>query len=192
MPSTPAKIHAMLGVDDPKLRSWQSAATFGLYRTTGGVVKGPPIFPRIDIVKEIAELDAILAAQQQAAATSDAPVKTDPELEAEGVALIEFADFLKVNLQVGTVISCEKVKGSDKLLCSQIDMGNEIRQIVSGIAQSYQPEELPGRQVIVVSNLQPRKIRGMESNGMLLCAATKEGYRLLTVDEPVPAGSEVS
>lgn len=195
MPSTPAKIHAMLGVDEPALRTWRSATTFGLYRTSGGVVKDAPLFPRIDIAKEIAELDAILAAQQQAAATSAAPVEADSEppaqAETEGVALIEFADFLKINLQVGTVISCEKVKGSDKLLCSQIDMGGEIRQIVSGIAQSYQPEELPGRQVIVVSNLHPRKIRGVESNGMLLCATTKEGYRLLTVDDPVPAGSEV-
>ena len=104
-----------------------------------------------------------------------------------GVALIEFTDFLKVSLRIGQVLSCEKVKGSDKLLCSQIDLGGEVRQIVSGIAQSYQPEDMPGRQVVVVTNLKPRKIRGVESNGMLLCATTAEGYRLLTVDQPVPA-----
>lgn len=121
------------------------------------------------------------------------PAGSDAEKHeaSEGLTLIEFADFQKISLKVGLILSCEKVKGSDKLLCSQIDLGGEIRQIVSGIAQTYQPEELPGRQVIVVTNLKPRKIRGVESNGMLLCATTAEGYRLLTVDGPVPAGSEV-
>ena len=186
MPSTSPKIQAMLGLDDDNLCSWESAAVFGLYRAPGGVRKGDPIFPRIDIAREIAELDAMLAAQQVA---EQAPVAET--VAPEGVALIEFADFLKVTLRVGQVLSCEKVKGSDKLLCSQIDLGGEIRQIVSGIAQSYQPEDMPGRQVIVVTNLQPRKIRGVESNGMLLCAITPDGYRLLSVERPVPPGSEV-
>jgi methionyl-tRNA synthetase len=188
MPSTSPKIQAMLGLDDPTLCTWESATVFGLYHAPGGVRKGDPIFPRIDIAKEIAELDAMLAAQQAAAQAAE---QSAVETETEGIQLIEFADFLKVNLRVGQVISCEKVKGSDKLLCSQIDLGGEVRQIVSGIAQSYQPEDMPGRQVIVVTNLQPRKIRGNESNGMLLCATTPDGYRLLTVDRAVPPGSEV-
>lgn len=235
LPSTPPKIWLALGIDDPALTEWSSAATFGLYRPLTRVGKSEPIFPRIDIKKEIAELDALLSAGQNGvsvvdaatanaaapdAATVDAaaadnkasgftpvapasaesvgnavqpaePAAQASQAEDEGVALIEFADFTKISLKVGQVVSCEKVKGSDKLLCSQIDLGQEVRQIVSGIAQSYQPEDMPGRQVIVVTNLKPRKIRGVESNGMLLCATTPEGYRLLTVERPVPPGSEV-
>ena len=267
LPSTPPKIWLALGIDDPALTEWSSAATFGLYRPLTRVGKSEPIFPRIDIKKEIAELDALLSAGQSGASTTSAaaaevatssvttaataiadaaiadaatadaangaaasthaaagtaakekaaapgptasgsapiaPASAAPNgnaaqsnvqtslAEGEGVALIEFTDFTKISLMVGQVVSCEKVKGSDKLLCSQIDLGQEVRQIVSGIAQSYQPEEMPGRQVIVVTNLKPRKIRGVESNGMLLCATTPEGYRLLTVERPVPPGSEV-
>ncbi len=197
MPGIPARIWKTLGIiGNPALTSWQSASVFGLYQAPEGVRKAEPIFPRIDIAKEIAALDALLAVPQTAMPSSEAKseaaaVPAEPAAEAEGVALIEFTDFLKVNLKVGQVISCERVKGSDKLLCSQIDLGQEVRQIVSGIAKFYQPEDMPGRQVIVVTNLAPRKIRGVESNGMLLCATAPEGYRLLTVDQPVPAGSEV-
>lgn len=206
LPSTPPKIWQALSIDDPALTAWSSATTFGLYPTHRRVGKSEPIFPRIDIKKEIAELDALLTAAQvgsEPAVDADTakPATNQPDqavfaapaeaAENEGVVLIEFTDFAKVVLKVGQVVSCEKVKGSDKLLCSQIDLGHEIRQIVSGIAQSYAPEDMPGRQVVVVTNLKPRKIRGIESNGMLLCATTPEGYRLLTVDQPVPAGSEV-
>jgi methionyl-tRNA synthetase len=196
MPGTTPKILAMLGIDAPGLCSWQSAWSFGLYCAPGGVRKGEPIFPRIDIAREIAELDTLLAGQPgvppglPAETPAVSPGKS-PAADQEGIALIEFADFLKVSLRVGQVLSCERVKGSDKLLCSRIDLGSEIRQIVSGIAQSYKPDDMPGRQVIVVTNLLPRKIRGAESNGMLLCATTPDGYRLLTVDRPVPPGSEV-
>jgi methionyl-tRNA synthetase len=220
MPATAAKIWQTLGLDDTALTSWASAGSFGLYRTTTGVRKTDPIFPRIDLAKEIAALDAMMAEQaaaaqseqqteaipakqadlqaEAAATTAATPAAQQPATPApaaaapaEGIALIEFADFQKVKLQVGHVLSCERVKGSDKLLCSQIDLGSEVRQIVSGIAESYSPEDMPGRQVIVVTNLKPRKIRGAESNGMLLCATAPDGYRLVTVDAPVPAGSEV-
>ena len=123
----------------------------------------------------------------------DTKHKDQPAAQAapEGVALIEFEDFLKLDLKVGIIRECRKVEKADKLLCSQIDMGNEVRQIVSGIAESYQPEELIGRQVVVVTNLKPRKIRGLESRGMVLCAIDEGRYRVITVDQPVPAGSEV-
>jgi len=208
MPETAPKIWQMIGVADPAQLSWESATRFGLYRAPGGVRKGEPIFPRIDVAKEIAALDALMAAkdspageigaaQPAAPAVSAAEAKPKETVAAssvekpEGIALIEFTDFLKVNLRIGRILSCERVKGSDKLLCSQIDLGGEVRQIVSGIAAYYLPEDMPGRQVVVVTNLKPRKIRGVESNGMLLCATAPEGYRLLTVDQPVPAGSEV-
>jgi methionyl-tRNA synthetase len=201
---TPAKIWAALGIPDGKQTSWASARTFGLYLAPNGVSKTDPIFPRIDIAKEIAALDAMLQAQQdaataQTAATAEqsaqpaevkaAPTPTTPA--PEGVALIEFDDFLKVAMKVGTIRSCAKVEGSDKLLCSQIDMGSEVRQIVSGIAQYYSPEEMVGKQVVVVTNLKPRKIRGVMSHGMILCATTPEGYRVLTVDRLVPSGADV-
>ena len=195
MPSTPAKILKMIGLDDPEHCSWESAWTYGLYFAPNGVRKADPIFPRIDMAKEIAVLDDFLAARHDAAASGQSAVQArkseEEENMPEGVALIDFTDFLKVNMRVGCVISCERVKGSDKLLCSQIDLGSEIRQIVSGIAQSYKPEDMAGRQVVVVTNLQPRKIRGVESDGMLLCASARDGYRLLSVDGSVPAGSEV-
>ncbi len=258
MTRTADKIWTALGLADPALTAWPSARQFGLYQAPQGVSKGEPIFPRIDIAKEIAALDAILQEQAAAAAaaagqvqaggqavteqagteqagteqtgteqvspaspaaqsaqaesakpaatsldTATAAAKTAASAvsngaapapaaaAAEGVALIEFADFQKIALQVGTVRSCEKVKGSDKLLCSQIDMGTEVRQIVSGIAQTYQPAEMVGKQVIVVTNLQPRKIRGVISHGMILCAITADGYRVLTVDQPVAPGSTV-
>lgn len=226
MPATPPKIWRFLGIDGPEHTSWSAAGSFGLYQS-GGISKSDPIFPRLDLDKELANLGALLAdeavdkgqaaggetaqpleqpdaatgtedagsgaVKQPAAEASAGSASSTAETAAEeGIALIEFADFLKVSLRVGRIISCEKVKGSDKLLCSQIDMGGSVRQIVSGIAESYQPEALPGRLVIVVTNLKPRKIRGNMSDGMLLCAETKEGYRLLTVDGAAEPGSEVS
>jgi methionyl-tRNA synthetase len=220
MPATPPEIWRFLGIDRPELTEWSAAASFGLFRS-GGISKGKPIFPRLDLEKELANLGALLegeAADKVQATTGEtaqspedqpasAPKTQDPVPEAvtdrapdrapeavpeTGVVLIEFADFEKVSLRVGRIVSCEKVKGSDKLLCSQIDMGGAVRQIVSGIAESYQPEEMPGRLVIVVTNLKPRKIRGNMSEGMLLCVVTEGGYRLLTVDGSAEPGSEVS
>jgi methionyl-tRNA synthetase len=130
-------------------------------------------------------------APAETAGSSDEKPAVEKEENLEGIALIEFDDFLKLELKVGTIKECAKVEKADKLLCSQIDMGNEIRQVVSGIASSYQPEELIGKQVIVVANLKPRKIRGLESHGMILCATDNGKYRILTVDQEVPAGSEV-
>ncbi len=191
MPQTAPKIQEQLGIDDPATCSWESASAIGLYRAPNGARPGKPIFPRIDMKKEIDALDAMMARQRAEAETAQASTSQDTGTEPEGVKLIEFTDFLKVELKVGKIVSCEKVKKSDKLLCSQVDLGGEVRQIVSGIAQSYAAEDMPGRQVVVVTNLAPRKIRGVESNGMLLCATTQDGYRLLTVDGDVDAGSEV-
>lgn len=185
MTRTPERIWDVLGLDDPALRTWESSRTFGLF-SSRGVRKTEPIFPRLDMDKEIEKLNAMLPVESEK--TDDA----EPDEIVEAKPLIEFDDFSKIDLRVGTIKACEQVKKSDRLLCSQVDMGSETRQIVSGIAGSYQPEDLIGRQVIVVANLKPRAIRGVESNGMLLCAETDTGYRLLTVDEIVANGSEVS
>ena len=210
MPETSGKLQETLGLEDDSVLTWEASHTYGLFNSQA-VRKSKPLFPRIDLAKEIEALDAIIADQSAAVPASaeivnkaetvdaDAKSKVDtkhkdqPAAQAapEGVALIEFEDFLKLDLKVGTIRECRKVEKADKLLCSQIDMGNEVRQIVSGIAESYQPEELIGRQVVVVTNLKPRKIRGLESRGMVLCAMDEGRYRVITVDQPVPAGSEV-
>ena len=109
-----------------------------------------------------------------------------------GVAKIGIEDFAKVEMRVGQVKSAEKVAGADKLLKVMVDVGDEVRQIVAGIATAYQPEELVGRKVVVVANLTPRKLRGVESNGMLLAASTAEGKPVLcTFAEEVPVGSRL-
>ena len=210
MPETSGKLQETLGLEDDSVLTWEASHTYGLFNSQA-VRKSKPLFPRIDLAKEIEALDAIIADQSAAVPASaeivnkaetvdaDAKSKVDtkhkdqPAAQAapEGVALIEFEDFLKLDLKVGIIRECRKVEKADKLLCSQIDMGNEVRQIVSGIAESYQPEELIGRQVVVVTNLKPRKIRGLESRGMVLCAIDEGRYRVITVDQPVPAGSEV-
>ncbi|MDD2373900.1 MAG: methionine--tRNA ligase [Eubacteriales bacterium] len=191
MPGTSKKLQETLGLDDSAVLTWEASHQTGLYNARL-VRKGTPLFPRIDLKKEIEALEALLPAQETTAETAgSSDEKPAEEEKLEGIALIEFDDFLKLELKVGTIKECAKVEKADKLLCSQIDMGNEIRQVVSGIATSYQPEELIGKQVIVVANLKPRKIRGLESHGMILCATDNGKYRILTVDQEVPAGSEV-
>jgi methionyl-tRNA synthetase len=109
-----------------------------------------------------------------------------------GVAQIGIDDFAKVELRVGQVKSAEKVAGADKLLKLLVDIGDEVRQIVAGIATAYQPEELVGRKVVIVANLAPRKLRGVESNGMIVAASTPEGKPVLcTFTEEVPVGARL-
>ncbi len=185
MTATPPRIWAALGLDDARLTDWAAARTYGLYRATAPL-RSEPIFPRLDLDKELTALGDLLAAPVPEAKKPEPEIVPEPEE-------IEFGDFQKVALRVGRVLSCEKVKGSDKLLCSKIDMGGSVRQILSGIAESYKPEEMPGRLVVVVTNLKPRKIRGLMSEGMLLCATRADGScRLLTVDEAAEPGSEIS
>ena len=120
------------------------------------------------------------------------PVLRPLRRKAPGVAKIGIEDFAKVEMLVGQVKSAEKVAGADKLLKVMVDVGDEVRQIVAGIATAYRPEELVGRKVVVVANLTPRKLRGVESNGMLLAASTAEGKPVLcTFAEEVPVGSRL-
>ncbi|MCK9252005.1 MAG: methionine--tRNA ligase [Clostridiales bacterium] len=185
MTATPPRIWAALGLADARLTDWAAARTYGRYRATAPL-RSEPIFPRLDLDKELTALGDLLAAPVAEAKKPEPETVPEPEE-------IEFGDFQKVALRVGRVLSCEKVKGSDKLLCSKIDMGGSVRQILSGIAESYKPEEMPGRLVVVVTNLKPRKIRGLMSEGMLLCATRADGScRLLTVDEAAEPGSEIS
>lgn len=182
-------------------------ARFGLFSSPTPILAGSPLFPRLDLKTEIAWLDEQLEARAAAAAAAVtgavpatpalAPAAETAAAEAavpEGVALIEYSDFSKLRLLVAQVTACERVKGADRLLKSTLDLGNgETRVVVSGIAESYAPEDLPGRQVILLENLKPRKIRGIESAGMLLCAEDSDGkLYLLGVDGKVSPGSAVS
>jgi len=148
------------------------------------VSKGEVLFPRIDIEKEIEELNEVLA---KSAKPVEAPKK---EIKLADEILID--DFAKVELRVALVKSCEKVPKSDKLLCLQLDDGMGGRQVVSGIAMWYKPEDLVGKKIVIVANLKPVKLRGVESNGMILAADTPDGAAsVIFPDQTLPTGSKI-
>ncbi|MCX7919264.1 MAG: methionine--tRNA ligase subunit beta [bacterium] len=105
--------------------------------------------------------------------------------------MITYDDFMKLDIRVGKVVAAEKVAGADKLLLLKIDLGNEIRQVVAGIAQQYTPDQLIGKDMVLLANLEPRTIRGVESNGMILAATVNGAPVILTTEKPVPPGSTV-
>ena len=137
------------------------------------VKKGNAIFPRLDIEKELEELTALVEAKE-GPKEENIPLELKPE--------IVFEDFDKIDLRVGTILSAEKHPKADKLLVFQVKMGTEKRQIVSGVAQHYKPEEMVGKKVIVVANLKPRALRGMESKGMILFADNGEKLEIVTTE----------
>ena len=194
MPSTPEKIYTQLGVTDPALMTWESVQKFGGIRPGTQVKKGAAIFPRYDVKKELESIAAERAAQAPAPEKKpEAPKKAAPKAEAPA-GPIGIEDFAKVKLIAAKIIACEKVEKSDKLLKSTLDCGNgETRTVVSGIAKWYSPDEMPGKTVVLVANLAPRKMRGVLSEGMLLCAEDAEGnLKLLTVEGGAFApGSEI-
>lgn len=190
MPSTVEKIFAQIGAPAP-LTTYESAGVFGQLPLDVTVAKGETLFPRIDLSAELAVLEAGKTAQkQEEKPTAPKEAKTMPE----GVAsLITIDDFAKVELRVAQVVDCVKVEKSDKLLQLQLDDGSgTARQVVSGIAKWYTPEDLTGKKVVVVANLKPAKLRGVESNGMILAAdAGEDTVAVLFVDTAVPNGSKV-
>ncbi|MGL5675768.1 MAG: methionine--tRNA ligase [Cellulosilyticaceae bacterium] len=169
MPQTPEKIWEQIGVVRGELTAWDSIHTWGVLPRDTKAQKGINMFPRIDKDKELAELEAAMKATQAAAAPKEEkPAKPKKEE-------ITIDDFSKVELKIGEVIECEPVPKANKLLVSKIRIGDEVRQIVSGIAQYYKPEEFVGKKVVVVTNLKPVKLRGILSEGMVLCASDDEG-----------------
>ena len=184
MPSTMPKIFEQIGAKDSDI-SYENAAKWGVLPACVTVKKGEVLFPRIDAEKEIDELNAIISANK--------PAEKEPECEVEPLAEeITIDDFAKVELRVAKVISCEKVPKSDKLLCFQLDDGMGGRQVVSGIAKWYKPEDLVGKKVIVVANLKPAKLRGVESNGMICSADMPDGSaEVIFPDDDVPVGSKI-
>ena len=178
MPSTPARMFAQLGVEDENLQTWESVQTFGQLKPGTRVHKGEALFPRIDIKKELEEL-----AKAEPAAPAPKAEENKPQEEEKGFGTIAIDDFAKVQLVTAKVTACERVPKSDKLLKETLDVGGETRTVVSGIAQWYTPEEMVGKTVVLVKNLAPRKMRGVVSEGMLLCASDKDGnLKLVTVE----------
>ena len=202
MPRTPERIFAQIGVTDEALKTWDSIKVFGGVVPGSKVHKGEALFPRIDVAKEL----ELLEAEKQAAlehakeiAAKDAkqeelPAPTDEEKTVFTQRdLIQFEDFEKIQLVVAKVLKCEKVPKADKLLMSTLKVGDTERVVVSGIAKFYTPEEMVGKKVVLLANLAPRKIRGVESHGMLLCAANADDSKLslLTVDSDMEDGCEI-
>lgn len=189
---TPKKIFDKFGYGE-NLQTFDSIKAFSHKNFNQTVNKGDNLFPRLDVKKEIEFLDTPTTAQN-VEEKKEEPKKVEEKKEENNESeYIPFDDFLKVKLLTGKIVACEKVPKADKLLKSTVDMGSETRTIVSGIAEHYNPEDLVGKNVIVVANLAPRKLRGIESFGMLLCAEDEKTgkVKLLTVDDEIPGGSEV-
>ena len=192
LPDTSAKILDMLGTQE---RDYLKLDQFGLLETGGKVVEKPEIlFARVDIkeLMEKVEADKAANAQAQSAAAPAEEAETEEGIDIEPKAEITFDDFEKLQFQVGEIIACEAVKKSKKPLCSQVKIGNQVRQIVSGIRKHYSPEEMVGKKVMVVTNLKPATLAGVKSEGMILCAEDADGNLSLMVPEKkMPAGAEI-
>ena len=192
LPDTSAKILDMLGTQE---RDYLKLDQFGLLETGGKVVEKPEIlFARVDIKELMEKVEADKAAnvQAQSAAAPAEEAETEEGIDIEQKAEITFDDFEKLQFQVGEIIACEAVKKSKKLLCSQVKIGNQVRQIVSGIRKHYSPEEMVGKKVMVVTNLKPATLAGVKSEGMILCAEDADGNLSLMVPEKkMPAGAEI-
>ena len=191
----PAKIWAQLGIGQGELTAWDSLKTFGQLPAGTKLVKGEPIFPRLEVDQEIEFIAGSMtggapaegAASSAAAVSPAAFVVEKPELKEE----IGIDEFAKIELRVAQILACEPVPKADKLLKLQLDLGYEQRQVVSGIAKFYQPEELVGRKVICVTNLKPVKLRGELSQGMILAASQGDQLTLATVPDSMPNGAVV-
>ncbi|MBU5486212.1 methionine--tRNA ligase [Clostridium sp. MSJ-11] len=180
LPETSGKINEQLNVE---ATTWESIASFDGTSAGTKVAKGDAIFPRIDIEAKIEELNKLREEQMKENAPKMQPLKEEITIE----------DFEKVDLRVVKVLSCEPVKGAKKLLKLKVDLAGEERQVISGIAQYYKPEDLVGKYVVLVANLKPAKLRGEISQGMILAAATDDDSKLFTVSVPeeLPTGSIV-
>ncbi len=190
MPKTAERILAQLYPANPAegVRDFDDLDKFGLRKSGEKVTDSPEIlFARLDLEEVLKKAEELQAAQKKA---NGAAEEEYPQVEAKPE--ITFDDFEKIQIQVGEVLKCEPVKKAKKLLCSQIRIGAEVRQIVSGISKYYKPEEMVGKKVAVVTNLAPRTICGVESQGMILAAMDdKDNLSVMTVDKDIVSGSEI-
>ncbi|WP_455714628.1 methionine--tRNA ligase [Anaerosporobacter sp.] len=187
MPETSAKILTQLNTS---VRSMEDMKEYGKYPSGNKVTEKPEIlFVRLDLEEVMKKVEELKAAQMK----DVAPQKEEEAvIDIEAKAEIEYDDFMKMQFQVGEIIACEEVKKSKKLLCSQVKIGNQVKQIVSGIKAYYSPEEMVGKKVMVLVNLKPAKLAGVLSEGMLLCAEDENGELALMVPEKkMPSGAEI-
>lgn len=175
MPETPVKIFSQLGIKSDFEKSYESCTVWGGYDHGNVIIRGETLFPRIDADKELKKLEEL---------------KTEKK-EYDGKELISYDDFAKLDLRVAKVIDAKKAEKSDKLLVLSIMVGDVKRQIVSGIADKYSPEDLIGKKIIILYNLRTAKIRGIESQGMLLAASEGDELVLLGTDKDIPEGTPV-
>ena len=173
MPRTAQEIFCQLGVNGDALKTWDSSKEWGKPKIYS-VCKGSALFPRIDVEKELVELEKLN------------PVKQKPD-----TPQITIDEFSKLEIRTAKVLTCERVEGSDKLLLFKLACGKEERQIVSGIAKYYKPEDLMGKTVVIAANLKPAKIKGILSEGMILSAECGDDVTVLTTSEEIADGSKV-
>ena len=185
MPETSEKILSQIQAENCDLEN----LAFGQYVSGTKVVEKPEIlFARLDLSEVMAQVEEKFgkpAAEEKAESQEEVvDIEAKPE--------ITFDDFMKMQFQVGEIVSCEAVPKSKKLLCSQVRVGSQMKQIVSGIRKYYTPEEMVGKKVMVLVNLKPAKLAGVLSEGMLLCAEDAEGnLALMTPEKAMPAGAEI-
>ena len=186
MPETTERILAQLNAEK---RTLEDLKTFGLYPSGNKVTEKPEIlFARLDLKEVLAKVEELHPKKEEPAEE----VKEENVIDIEAKSEITFDDFEKLQFQVGEIIACEEVKKSRKLLCSQVKIGSQVRQIVSGIKAHYSAEEMVGKKVMVVTNLKPAKLAGILSEGMILCAEDADGNLSLMVPEKeMPAGAEI-
>ena len=184
MPETTERILKQLNAEK---RGFDTLNVFGLYPSGNKVTDKPEIlFARLDVKEVVEKVEKLHPHVEELAAEEKAGIDLEPKAE------ITFEDFEKMQFQVGEIISCEAVKKSKKLLCSQVKIGSQVRQIVSGIKAHYTPEEMVGKKVMVLTNLKPAKLAGVLSEGMILCAEDEEGnLSLVTPEKEMPAGAEI-
>ncbi|CAG9614392.1 Methionine--tRNA ligase [Bacillus rhizoplanae] len=180
---TPGKIFEQIGITDEEYKTWNSLSTVGCIPTGTKVAKGQPVFPRLEVEVEVEYIK-----EQMKGSAPKVEEKKEAEPEAEEITI---DDFFKVDLRVAEVLDAEPVKKADKLLKIQLDLGTEKRQVVSGIAKFYSPEELKGKKVICVTNLKPVKLRGELSQGMILAGEENGKLSLATVDQNLPNGTKI-
>ncbi len=191
MPSTAKKIAQQLNTS---VRSFEDCEKFGLYESGNKVTAEPEIlFARLKVEEVMEKVNAMYAERKAQTAGENSEAAEENVIDIEPKEEITFDDFAKMQFQVGEIIKCEEVPKSKKLLCSQVRIGSQVKQIVSGIKQHYSAEEMVGKKVMVLVNLKPAKLAGVLSEGMLLCAEDAEGnLALLTPEKDMPAGAEIS
>lgn len=184
MPETCKKVLANLNVE---ARDFSKLNKFGLLKETKVAEKVDALFPRLDIKEIMAKAEEIKQKQLEEFKKENGETVEEQKKD----EFITIDDFDKVKIKVGEILACERVEKADKLLKSQVKIGDEVRTIVSGIAKYYSPEDMVGKRVLVVTNLAPRKLRGIESSGMILCAENGEDLCLATIEKDLPSGSEI-